>query len=282
MLFRTLKAVNNELQLLSESTLREGILLFLQLSFMGRGQDPHCFLDGIEIYSKGVSSWHDVPVGGLIGIRLYDTKDAKLKNCDLEALQNHYREVTDAAHGKFSSRFWITRRSPAKEIPDYFEWVHEYKRRMAVVDITDPRTTHRVKVDRQDGKGKGKGNVTIWLPRLIAGISTNVKFRGHEVQSHTLNGIVNRLLVRGGSCSESRRDKCKHLRHTMVTLVLTYTEIHLSEWKLPPITVEMLLRSRHALQTARRTYKLVPHPDMMDRLRSAQGDIDLDSLIFYA
>jgi hypothetical protein len=254
---------------LDEKTLRSGVAFFIQMICMGRAQDPYCLLDGIETYPEGCSTWADVPIGGRIGLRLYDTKDTKIDCADREAFDLGHRKPEDIAHGSLSSRFWIHRVQPPVGYPDYWLWTDLYKQ------LIHGRTRSLIRVNFD--KGDGKGSKLYQLPRFFTGVAF---YKGKDVQSNSLNGTVNRILVTAGSVVESRKDKSKHIRHSMITMVLTFAQQHFPDVRFNPFTVEALLRSRNALATAESHYKISIHPNTMARISSSNAKLSLDEAIY--
>ena len=270
-IFSKLVQVKHDITKLKEDTLRAACCFFIQLVGCGRAQDPHALLNGIEIFPPGVTRWKDVKRGDSVITRLYRTKDVELHNCNNEAVRAHI----DRAYDELSSVIVITRQPYFDNTPDYFNLMDEYKQRLLKTDPNIRTPVYTVSVDYRDGKGSR----VMELKRMFLGL-TNTQFSGLEMKEITLQARVNDLLVKSGAVSHDRLHKCKHIRHSIVTFVLAYGNITNTVGEPSGPVAQMLLRSRHAMATAEKTYDLVLHKNSLARLHLLPKNIHYDFLVF--
>ena len=269
-----LAAANNDVEQLNELQLRLAVAFFLQLVCSGRSQDPTALLCGIEIYPDGCICWGDVPLGGIIKIRLFNTKDTHGEHMNNEAAQLGERDHADEAYGPLSSIITIMRVKPPPNVPDYWEIVQEYKTRTMRVK----RKTYKVMVDYRDGNGSLPRN----LSRLLCASTESRTYRGQEVQSQTINADINKMLVTAGCANLERASKSKHIRHAAITFVFQFADIHHSMQLRPPIISQLLARSRNSMAVCKSSYIVPPHPLITKRIEDMDAQANLDLVLLMA
>jgi hypothetical protein len=269
-----LAAANNDVNQLNELQLRLAVSFFLQLVCSGRSQDPTAFLCGIEIYPEGCSSWGDVPLGGILMFRLFNTKDTHGEHMNNEATQLGERDHADEAYGPLSSIITIMRVKPPPNVPDYWEIMQEYKSRTMRVK----RKTYKVMVDLRDGNGSLPRN----LSRLVCASTESRTYRGQEVQSQTINADINKMLVTAGCANQERASKSKHIRHAAITFVFSFADIHHSMQLRPPIISQLLARSRNSMAVCKSSYIVPPHPLITKRIEDMDAQANLDLVLLMA
>ena len=266
---------------LPELALRTAVDFFFRISLAGRTNTAYCILDDSFAFPPGASTWSEVPYGGKVSFRLAGTKSAHLDHVNCERDNLRLRPATDRQQGKstLTSLLSITRtHHPRHENLDYFLMIDDLRRRVR----SAPRALESVQIDKLDGAGPSVAQ----LPRLFVSISTSTRYRGQAITESTLNSALTRFLGVASAFSSSQQLQCSHIRHTVVSWVLKYCDIH----SIPDSTSanhttvrgDLFLRSMHSIAVAESTYSVHLLPDHQSMLGTLPSGLTLDALILNA
>ena len=144
-----------------------------------------------------------------------------------------------------------------------------------------PSPNHTVQFD--DRSGTAGGPQLLSAPKLFVSITTSTRYAGQDVQSATMNNLMNEDLVASGAVPRNRREKSLHIRHTIVSCAIRYAAINMiGRSSLPSQQVrtplgELHARSMHSQQTSESKYSLAMCDDHHSRLPLFDSRLTFDN-----
>jgi len=284
-----LKDLAYDLSKLPEKQLRTMADFYVRIALAGRTNSSINILTGTFILPKGRKAWSEVKVGEEVFFRLYGTKPAHLHPVDTEMTKSGRRPTADGKRsGKGISATALIRITRPKPHPTYTRlnyWgiLGEYMSRVEKGQRTSPSPNHTVQFD--DRSGTVGGLQLLSAPKLFVSITTSSRYAGQDVQSSTMNNLINEDLVASGAVTRNRREKSLHIRHTIVSCAIRYAAINMiGRSNLPSQQVRTLLgelyaRSMHSQQTSESKYSLAMCDDHHSRLPLFDSRLTFDNFI---